>query len=171
MIEARFLIPAYALLSVTVASLLPDLRFNPLTPVPALSLTAALAGLTVFGIWQLGVVNPIGRQQELGRDASRSLALVLQRESKGQPCHFASEFAFPVIAFASGCQGSHYDPARPFVYVHDDPGKAPLYVLTASDPRTQLVQPVPGTARRLRDEGGRGWSIFVAPASRIVVVR
>jgi hypothetical protein len=162
-VEARFLLPAYALLTLALCSLLPA------APAPWQVNALVVAVLAGFGGWQVATASRLSGAQEKNRDAARSLAQVLTTQAAGRPCFFVSEEAFPVIGFASGCRGARLDPLSPLVYVHDDPGGAPLYALSASDPSDGLVQPVPGTARRLRAEGGGSWWIFVVPRTAVVV--
>ncbi len=167
-VEARFLVPAYALLTLTAAALLPQPQAGRIRLPQAASLGGALLVLVGFGIWQVGTVSSIGRMQEQTRQYAHTLSRILQRETRGQPCRFASQYAFPVIAFASGCEGTRFAPDRPIIYVSaSGPAGAPMYVLSATDPRNTMITPQPGTVRDLSADGVPGWWLSVVPDSAV----
>jgi hypothetical protein len=156
-LEARFLLPAYALLTVTLCAAVPGFR-RPFVSFPAITAAAGLALFAVFTSWQLGVARRIEAEQVHDRLLAARLTDVIRRQDP-PPCFVASDVAFPVIAFEAGCQGAIFRADRPANGLPADP---PAYVLTRTDPAFTRTRPVPGSVRRLGAEGAPGWWLFIA---------
>jgi hypothetical protein len=99
----RFLLPAYALLSLPAAagsiSLLTGGAGGRTVGAAAM---AVLAGLTV---WQLGMARTIGTSATTARERVASVGGEVRRLAAGRPCVVASAAALPQLAFASRCAG------------------------------------------------------------------
>jgi hypothetical protein len=166
-VQARFLLPAYGLLTVCLVAALPPL---PATRVPRASAWVAISlSFAVFAGWNLHIAKELENQQYLRAQSSLELGQVLHRLSPNGPCFFASEFGFPEISFASGCRGASLSgPLATSINLPTASGSAPVYVLTVTDPEKLAIRPVPGTVRKLQ-EISPGWWLFIAPRASLRV--
>ena len=99
----RFLLPAYALLSLPAgAGLISLLAGGPARRIVGATAVAVLAGLTV---WQVGAARTIGINAGAAREKVAEVGDEVRRLSVGRPCVVASAAAFPQLAFASRCAG------------------------------------------------------------------
>ena len=162
-LEARFLLPAYALLTVAMVAALPRLS-GPSAPRLAAA-GSALALFAVFAHWQTGVAQRIEVQQVHDRLLAARLADVIRRQG-GRPCFVASDLAFPVIAFETGCRGAVFHPDQVSALTTDDP---PVYVLTRTDPERTETRAAPGTIRSLAADGAAGWWMFTAATGQEIL--
>ena len=160
-LEARFLLPAYALLTVALIAAVPVLRRPQsagIAVVTGLAVLAAFTGFAVFTGWQLGVARRIEAGQVQSRLLTARLTAVIQRQGP-PPCFVASDVAFPVIAFEAGCRGVIFRPDRTTSGLPTNP---PAYVLTRSDPARTRIRPTPGSVSSLAADGAPGWWLFTA---------
>lgn len=196
-LEARFMLPSYALLTVATVAAAPS--WNSLakwhrsrlltTPLRLAAFVGVLIIVSEFASWQVGVVRQVEDQQYQSRQVAVRLIQVLRKEvdvrqrDPGQPCYVASDVAFPVFAFGAGCKGGIFHPRSPSVwlpnYAHSGYGsrgaahavrtKAPdVFILTRTNPAATGVHPSPGTsARSLAGDGAPGWWLFVATPRQI----
>ena len=100
----RFLLPAYAFLSVPAGVALSRLRLRD-------GRTRAVAGATIAVLlaWtglQLATARMIGRQAATDRSQFPKVASILGRLAHGGPCDFRSVAGFPQIQLDSGCPGA-----------------------------------------------------------------
>lgn len=192
--EARFLLPAYAILTVALVAAVPSHFGNPVgspagSPVgrrqsahrrtwrpvstrilPGLLATALLALLTVFAGWQIDAVERVGSDQATSRALADRLTDVVRQHS-APPCVVSSEVAFPVIAFGAGCRGAPFRPESPDITVavgSDRTALPSVYVLTTTNPAQTGVHPLPGSVRALAADGAPGWWLFVATPNEVV---
>jgi len=99
----RFLLPAYALLSLPAAVGLVSLWAGAVASrVAGAAAVAVLAALTV---WQLGMARSIGTNATVARRSVSDAGLQVRRLAAGSPCVVASSVGFPQVAFSSGCEG------------------------------------------------------------------
>lgn len=164
-VEARFLVPAYALSCVVVAARLParpSRRRRGL--VTAWAVVAAL--LAGFVVQQHRALVRVDRRQYAVRHESEVLADEVLRRSGGRSCWFASEFGFPVIAVGSRCTGTSYVRWRGLVAFARPPGSEPVIGLSISDPTRGRIVPVPGSVRRFQ-VGRKWWYSFVIPPAAV----
>jgi hypothetical protein len=98
----RFLLPAYALLSLPAAAgLIALISGRTVHRIAGAAAAAVLVGLTV---WQLGTARTIVRNAAVARGAVASVGDEVRGLAAGRPCVVAGA-AFPQLAFASGCAG------------------------------------------------------------------
>jgi hypothetical protein len=184
-LEARFLLPGYALLTVAMLAALPTWRSpswrhdRPSVPRWAVTGTAIvlLLAFAVFAQWQVRVAHRIEAKQDGDRLLAARLVAVVRRQGPA-PCFVASDLAFPVIAFEAGCRGSTFHPTGTTIVVHREPeptGTATtpprVYVLTRTDPARTGVRPTAGSVRALAGDGAAGWWFFVASPSQVISAR
>ena len=159
-IAPRFLLPAYALLSLPAASALcrlyTGLRFRGLARGVLL---VVLIGPWI--IWQLGTANRIEAQTDMSRRSLEEVGLFLREAAAGRPCSFASTDGFPQIEYASGCDGRQlgHEPSRQIAYLAQaaaGDSRAFLVGHMASTPRPNLPTRVLLTLPAPR---GRKWFI------------
>ena len=155
----RFLLPAYALLSLPAAVGLVSLLTGGMAHrIAGAAGVAVLAGLTV---WQVGTARSIGTNAAAARGSVAAVGVEVHRLAAGRPCVVASAAGFPQVAFASGCAGRGLRGAD----------AASLAALQGSVPRSDrlfVVLPMPPPegsplgslpAASLRD----GWYVFELP--------
>jgi hypothetical protein len=182
-LEARFLLPGYALLTVAMLAAPPNRHSpswrpdRPATPVPRWAVTGTgillFVVFAVFADWQVGVAHRIEASQDRDRRLSARLVAVVRRQGPA-PCFVASDLAFPVIAFEAGCRGCAFHPTGTTIVVHDLTGTTtppPVYVLTRTDPARTGVRPAAGSVRVLDGDGAAGWWFFVASPSQVISAR
>jgi hypothetical protein len=190
-LEARFLLPSYAVLTVALMAALPPWPLNPRADsrradgrwaTVALALASVLV-FAVFARWQVGVDRGIEAGQDGDRRLAATLAQVIRQQNttrqrtaqqRTTPCFVASDLAFPVIAFEAGCRGGIFHPAGSRIVVHPDgPATAPppVYVLTRTNPEATRVRPVTGSVRSLTGDGATGWWFFVAVPTQVIFAR
>jgi hypothetical protein len=179
-LEARFLLPAYAAAAVALAAALPGCpRIRRTVPGAA---GRALAALLVVGLgvlfvgfagWQFGVTERVEQDQLAARELARTLADGI-RPRMTRPCVLAGEVAFPVIAFETGCHGAPFRPESPDITVAGLPDRTripPVYVLTTTNPSRTGVHPVPASVQDLGPLGAPGWWFFTATANEVFAAR
>jgi hypothetical protein len=99
----RFLLPAYAVLSLpSAAGLLSLLTGGAARRIGGAAAAAILAGLTV---WQVGTAHTIGTNAAAARQEVASVGVEVRGLADGDPCVVASAAAFPQLALASRCAG------------------------------------------------------------------
>jgi hypothetical protein len=99
----RFLLPAYALLSVPAAvGLIWLLTEGNARRIVGAAAVAVLAGLTV---WQVGTARTIGTDAAAAREKVAAVGGEVRRLAGGRPCVVASSGGFPQVAYASRCDG------------------------------------------------------------------
>jgi hypothetical protein len=163
-VQARFLLPAYGLLTVCLVAALPSV---PVASAPRVGVLAVIAlSFAVFAGWNVRIVRAVENQQYLAGQSSLKLGQALRKLSPRGPCFFASQFRFPEISFASGCRGTLLDISQTTIGLPARPGSAPVYVLTVTDPEKLAIQPVPGTVQRL-PKISPGWWLFVASRASV----
>jgi hypothetical protein len=167
-VQARFLLPAYGLLTVCLVAGLPSL---PAARVPRVGTWVAIAlSFAVFAGWNLRIAREVENQQYFATGSTLELGQVLRKLSPNGPCFFASQFGYPAVSFASGCVGaSSGQPGTTSILLPTAPGSAPVYVLTVTDPEKLAIRPVPGTLRKLPGISP-GWWLFIAPHASVRVV-
>jgi hypothetical protein len=175
-LEARFLLPTYAVLSVALVAAAPSpLRPGRASRRPAGRMAGALllatfsALFTVFAGWQVIVADRVDRDQAVARELAQTLARAV-RSRVTPPCVLAGEVAFPVIAFETGCQGAPFRPESPDITVAGLPPDSPLppvYALTTTNPTRTGVHPMPASAQELSPYGAPGWWLFVATPNEV----
>jgi hypothetical protein len=102
-VAPRFLLPAYALLSLPAAAgLISLLTGGAARRIGGVAVVAVLAGLTM---WQVGTAHTIGTNAGAAREAVASVGVEVRGLAAGDPCVVASAAAFPQLAFASRCAG------------------------------------------------------------------
>jgi hypothetical protein len=99
----RFLLPAYALLSLPAATGLLSLLSEGVAR--RIGGAAALAVLTGLTAWQVGTAGTIGTAAVAARERVAAVGGEVGRLAAGRPCVVASAGAFPQVAFASRCAG------------------------------------------------------------------
>jgi hypothetical protein len=165
--DARYLLPAYGLLTVCAAAALPLPSGG--VALRATAWTVIAACFAVFAVWNVHVARRIENREFLDGQETLGEAQVLRQLDPSGPCYFASQYGFPEISFASGCTGTTLFPGQPtFILPSQPPG--PVYVFSSDKPAGSWVRPVPGTLRRIRLPGTHShvW-LFRAPASAIQV--
>jgi hypothetical protein len=99
----RFLLPAYALLSLPSAvGLVSLLSSGAAHRIAGATAVAVLAGLVV---WQVGTARTIGTNAAAAREKVAAVGGEVRRLAAGRPCVVASGAGFPQVAFASRCVG------------------------------------------------------------------
>jgi hypothetical protein len=173
-VDARYLLPAYGLLSVCLCAALPSPPKAPAHRVVTwmaigLSFAAFAVWFAVFAVWNVHTARLIEYQQYVRRQSALAFAQTLRRLSPGGPCFVASQYGAPEVAFASRCVGTGFSATQPVIWLSRDPGKSPVYVLSTTKPTITAIRPVPGTVRRLSGPGVSGWWLFVAPSQDVRV--
>jgi hypothetical protein len=178
-LEARFLLPTYAVLAVAMLAALPPWRSPSSKGAAAGAAIVLLLTFVVFAHWQVGVARRIEAKQFADRQLAARLVAVVRRQ-RTTPCFVASDVAFPVIAFGAGCRGAIFHPSASAIAVNADhdvepagavPRPPTVYVLTRTDPAKTEVRPKPGTVRSLTPDGAAGWWLFVASESQVIFAR
>jgi hypothetical protein len=159
-VQTRFLLPAYALLTVSLAATLPALT-RPTTRV------AAAALFVGWLAWNLNLADKVNDTQIQRRHGALELAALLNERAQGRECLFVSQFAFPEIEFASGCRGKPFNPLRDSIRLNRDPGTTPVYVLSRTPPSKSPILRRPGRIEQVRRPGARGWWLFM-PEERAI---
>lgn len=99
----RFLLPAYALLSLPAAvGLISLLSGGAARRIAGAAAVAVLAAMTV---WQVGTARAIGTNAAAAREKVAAVGGEVRRLAAGRPCVVASSAGFPQVAYASGCVG------------------------------------------------------------------
>ena len=99
----RFLLPAYALLSLPAAvGLIWLLTGGTPRRIVGAAAVAVLAGLTV---WQVATARTIGTDAAAAREKVAAVGGEVRRLAAGRPCVVASSAGFPQVAYASRCGG------------------------------------------------------------------
>jgi len=168
-VEARFLLPAYGLLAVCLAAALPS---PPAALVPrVVAWTAITLCVALFAVWNARTADAIENQEYLAGQAALNVGEALRARNPGGQCFFASQFGFPEVSFASGCAGAIFMPSEPTIGLAEDPGSAPFFILTVTNPKRTKIRPVPGTVQVVPGTGSEHWWLFIAPRTAIRVVR
>jgi hypothetical protein len=167
-VDARYLLPTYGLLTVCAVGALPSV---PAARAPRVGVWTAIAlSFAVFAAWNFRIARAVENQQYLLAQSSLELAQTLRKLTPNGPCFFASQFGFPEISLASGCRGAILDISRTTVALPTQPGSTPVYVLTVTDPTELPIRPLAGTVRRLHGPGISSWWLFVASRDTVRVV-
>jgi hypothetical protein len=102
----RFLLPAYALLSVPSAAGIRSLWRGGAGLRPAA--VVALAAIAALAVWHTATAERIEAAAVEARASARDVGLAMRAVAgAGRPCLFSSIGGFPQVAFASGCEGRH----------------------------------------------------------------
>jgi hypothetical protein len=166
---ARFLLPAYGLLTVCLVAALPSV---PAGRAPRVGVWAVIAlSFAVFAGWNFRIALAVENQQYLAGQSSLKLGQTLRKLSPNGRCFFASQFGFPEISFASGCRGAILYPSLTITGLPAQPASIPVYILTVTDPTELAIRPLAGTVRRLHEPGISSWWLFVASRETVRVVQ
>jgi hypothetical protein len=158
----RFLLPAYAVLSIPTAG-------------GVVSLVRSGAGrrgfgwsavvvLIALGIWQAGTAGRIARDAATSRSAFRDVGLAVRRMAHGRPCFVGSDGAFPEVAFAAGCGGRelHASDASALADLESAAGGAQVYAVLRSPPDAgSPLLALPPTTITTSD--GSTWMLYALP--------
>jgi hypothetical protein len=190
--EARFLLPSYAALTVAMVAAAPSWHSVPVGRhgrpatrrlLQLATAAVALAMVTVLAQWQFAVTRRVEAHQYELRQVHAVLAQALRQEVRTKPCFVVSDFGFPVLAFAAGCQGVKFHPRDPVITLPTDPQAArqyphgqpsarqqapPVYVVTTTNPAATSVRPVPASTRSFAGTGAAGWWLFIASPHQVV---
>lgn len=154
----RFLLPAYALLSVAAALGIHALirRWAGGRHLPGL----AVIGIAFFVPWQLWNVDTathIETAQVEARSKAEILGKTLREQASGRECVFASQFGAPQIQFYSRCRGHRYilDDDSPF----DDPQLGIHFVL-ARIPPTEIALSDRWKGHEVKHPDITGWFVY-----------
>jgi hypothetical protein len=106
----RFLLPAYALLSVGAAVGIGAAARRWHGEVPMARFAAiGVVVLVPWQVWNVHTATEIETSQVEARSESEVLGTILREKSgSGDPCYFASQYGWPQIQFYSGCRGTRY---------------------------------------------------------------
>jgi len=154
----RFLLPAYALLSVTAgAGVLALARAR--MPIRAVGI-ATLAAIAALAVWQAGTARRIELQDATSRAGAWSVGIALGRLAAGRPCVFASTDAYPQLQLASGCAG-HTTRGDVIAAAGrlEQPG-AGERVFLVERAATPVVPPGWTVVTRMGEPGGQPWAIL-----------
>jgi hypothetical protein len=156
----RFLLPAYALLSLPAAAgLISLLTGGTGGRTVGAAAVAVLAGLTV---WQLGMARTIGTAATTARETVAAVGGEVGRLAAGRPCVVASAGAFPQVAFASRCAGRGLagTDAASLAALRSSvpPGERLFVVLPTAPPATSPLASMPASSVE-------GWFVFELPAA------
>jgi hypothetical protein len=156
----RFLLPAYALLSLPAAAgLISLLTGGAARRIVGAATVAVLAGSTV---WQAGTARTIGTNAAAAREKIATVGSEVRRLAAGRPCVVASAAAFPQLAFASRCAGrglAGTDAASLAALRGSAPPSERLFVaLPTSPPAGSPLASVPAASVE-------GWFVFELPAA------
>jgi hypothetical protein len=166
-VDARYMLPAYGLLTVCLCAALPS---PPAAIAPrAAAWTAIGVSFAVFAVWNVHTARFIEYQQYVRRQSALAFGKILRELSTGGRCFFASQYGAPEVAFASRCTGAGFSATQPVIWLSRDPGTSPVYVLTETSPAITAIRPVHGTVRKLEGPGVSGWWLFVAPRADVRV--
>jgi hypothetical protein len=164
-LDSRYLLPAFGLWGVSLAAVLPSV---PAARAPRVAVWAAITlSFTAFAGWNFHTARMLENQQYHATGGTLELGKALRKLSPKGPCFFNSQFGSPEISFASGCFGAQLDISRQTVWLPTDPGSAPVYVLSLTNPAKVAVQPLPGTVRRLQKPGKPYWWLFLVPRDEV----
>lgn len=162
-LDARYLLPLFGLLAVSLFAALPAL---PVARLPRAGAYAAIAlSFTAFAGWNFHAARVLDYQQNLADGVAASLGKAVREASPNGPCYFISQYGFPEISFASGCYGRTFNISQAVVRVPGAPPSATVYVLSVTSPAQLAIQPVPGTVRQLREWPVDWWLFAASPAA------
>ena len=157
----RFLLPAYALLSLPAAvGLVSLMTGGTARRIAGAAAVAVLAGLTV---WQVGTARSIGTNAAAARGSVAAVGDEVYRLAAGRPCVVASAAGFPQVAFSSGCAGrglAGTDAASLAALRGSVPGRDGLFVVLAMPPPAGSPLGSMPAASELD-----GWFVFELPAA------
>jgi hypothetical protein len=156
----RFLLPAYALLSIPAATgLISLLTGGAARRIGGAAAVVVLAGLTV---WQVGTARTIGTNAAAARQAVASVGGEVRGLAAGHPCVVASAAAFPQLAFASRCAGRGLagTDAASLAGLRGSvsPSERLFVVLPTSPPAGSPLASMPAASVK-------GWFVFELPAA------
>ena len=168
-VAPRFLLPAYALLSIP-ASVGIVQSFRLLRRRPAAAVFFALLVATPWFVWQLGTADRMEAQTNDSRVPLQQVASAMRNAAAGRPCSFASTDAFPQIAYAARCDGRPVDADFPVApadleSLAMDGGRVFLVTQEAEPPQT--ANTVPRLIRVVSAPRGELWFLYelVAPSA------
>jgi hypothetical protein len=95
----RFLLPAYALLSLSAAIGIRTL----LSSERRLAGAASVAVVASLGIWHLGVAVRVGNVVESSRASDRDVGLAVREAAGDRPCAMLASDSYPQVGFAARC--------------------------------------------------------------------
>ncbi len=157
----RFLLPAYALLSLPAAvGLVSLMTGGTARRIAGAAAVAVLAGLTV---WQVGTARSIGTNSAAARRSVAAVGGEVRALAAGRPCVVASAAGFPQVAFSSGCAGrglAGTDAASLVALRGSVPGSDGLFVVLAMPPPAGSPLGSMQPASELD-----GWFVFELPAA------
>ena len=157
----RFLLPAYALLSLPAAvGLVSLMTGGTARRIAGAAAVAVLAGLTA---WQVGTARSIGTNAAAARGSVAAVGDEVYRLAAGRPCVVASAAGFPQVAFSSGCAGrglAGTDAASLAALRGSVPGRDGLFVVLAMPPPAGSPLGSMPAASELD-----GWFVFELPAA------
>jgi hypothetical protein len=136
-VAARFLLPAYALASVSAAVGLASLFRDGIIAKWAGSIVLLL--VIPWMLWQAGVAGRLAEAQSKPQ-LIREISLKLRQLADGRPCAFMSPLGWPTIQFASGCRGGVLPRPR-------GPSERELRELSIGSERTFVILRTPARPR------------------------
>jgi hypothetical protein len=156
----RFLLPAYALLSLPAAvGLIWLLTGGTARRIAGAAAVAVLAGLTV---WQVGTARTIGTNAAAAREKVAAVGGEVGRLAGGRPCVVASSAGFPQVAYASRCGGrglAGTDAASLAALRRSVPPSERLFVVLPTPP------PAGSPLASAPASSLEGWFVFELPAT------
>jgi hypothetical protein len=156
----RFLLPAYALLSLPAATgLLSLLTGGAARWIGGAAAVAVLGALTA---WHVGMARTIGTNAAAAREAVASVGVEVRGLAAGDPCVIASAAGFPQLAFASRCAGRGLagTDAASLAALRGSvsPGERLFIALPTSPPAGSPLASIPAASVE-------GWFVFELPAA------
>jgi hypothetical protein len=158
----RFLLPAYAVLSIPAAAgLVSLLRDDGLRRAVGLG---ALVVLAALGVWQLGTARSIAGDVTASRATFQEAGEAVRSLARGRPCLVGSEGGFPEVAFAARCAGRelHGSDTSSIADLAAAARGSQVFVVLRAPPGPG--SPLPGSpARTVHASDGVTWLIYALP--------
>ena len=146
----RFLLPAYALLSLSAAV---GIRTLLAAERRSTGLAAVLVAASLV-VWQVGVAVRVGSAVEVARASDRDAGLAVGEAAGDRPCALLASDSYPQIGFAAGCVARPTDArgsGSDWLAAYEARGYAVFVV-------TKDVPPVPPSSSEI--PAPAGWHIF-----------
>ena len=121
--------------------------------------SALVALIGVLVAWQIATAIQVGESQVEVRAIPQALADVLHEKAAGRSCVFASQYAYPQIAYGSGCDGVRLDLASanaPPLFETDD---VQVFALALGEPPAGSL--LDGLAWVDVSAGSQVWRLYV----------
>jgi hypothetical protein len=160
----RFLLPSYFLVCLVAGMGAVGLWMH--RRVTRIGTTGVVVSLILIVglIWNLTIAWGFSRAEGNRRSAAPEVGALIQRTSAGFGCTFASDFSFPVISLASGCEGRHLSNVEEVERQLRDHTSAHRFLLFAKDPGDPHLDP--GWDRKeFQVSNGGTWFVYHIPPS------